>query len=214
MKVSDKKQMDKLSNQASVFMKIEKGETKIRVVGDIHAVKEHDIKVDGKFKAIACPTENARMAISNGVSQDLDVPPCPLCELGYPVKTSYLAKVVERETEKDGKFYGGEAYVLKKGPQLLGEIQNLFDDENWGKGGDFDIKITATGDKLDRRYSILAIPAGKSAPLSKKEEISLANLDKNANLDEMTTPRPYAEIVKIIGEGFPDYETSKANNEF
>lgn len=213
MKVQDKKQMEKLSNNASVFMKIEKGDTRIRVIGDIHAVKEHDLKVGGKFKAIACPCENARMAIANGVSQDTDVPPCPLCELGYPVKTSYLAKVVERETEKDGKFYGGEAYVLKKGASLLGEIQNLFDDENWGKAGNYDIKITATGDKLERRYSIMAIPADKCQPLSKKEEISLANLDNNADLDEMTTPRPYSEIKEIIGD-LPDYETYKANEAF
>lgn len=213
MKVKSKEQMDKLSNQSNVFMKLEKGETRIRVFGDIHAVKEHNIKVNGKPRAIACPCENARMAIANGESQATDIPSCPLCELGYPVKTSYLATVVEREAEKDGKFIGGEAFVLKKGPTLLGEIQNLFDDENWGRG-DYDIKITATGDGLDRKYSILAVPVDKCKPLSEKEKVALAALNEKVSLDEMTTPRTYEEIKEIIGENFPDYETQKEADSF
>lgn len=211
MKVKSKAEMDKLSNQSSVFMKVEKGETKIRVTSDIHAVKEHEIKVEGKHRAIACPTENARLAIANGESQDNEVPPCPLCELGYPVKTSYLAEVVEREREENGKFYGGEAFILKKGPKLLGEIQNLFDDENWGAGKDYDVKIIATGDKLDRKYSVLGIPAAKSAPLTSREQASLEDLRKKVSLDEMTKPRPYKEINEILGPDFPDYVTAKAS---
>lgn len=206
--------MDKLSNQSSVFMKLGKGETKIRVIGDIHAVKEHAIKVQGKHRAIACPCENARMAIASGASQDLDVPPCPLCELGFPVKTSYLAKVVEREQEKDGKFYGGEAWVLKKGTTLLGEIQNLIDDENWGDPSKYDIKITATGDGLERKYSILAVPAEKSPALTNKEQVSLKSLEEKTSLEEMTTPRTYKEIQEIIGPDFPDYEKYKEIESF
>lgn len=213
MKVNNKKQMEKLSNQGTVFTKLEKGDVKVRVIGDIHAVKEHQIKVEGKHRAIACPTENARMLIASGESQDTDVPPCPLCELGYPVKTNYLAMVVEREHEKDGKVYGGEASILKKGPTLLGEVQNLFDDENWGSGGNYDIKITASGDGLDRKYSVLAIPADKSPELTAREKASLKELEERVNLDEMTTPRPYKEIAEIIGD-LPDYETYKLNESF
>lgn len=214
MKVKSKDQMSKLSGNASPFMKIEEGDTLVRVVGDIHAVKEHNIKVAGKFRAVACPCENARMAVANGESQETDIPPCPLCELGYPVITSYLAVVVEREAEKNGKFYGGEAWVLKKGQTLLGEIQNLFDDENWGRAGDYDIKITATGQKLNRKYSVIAIPAAKSKPLSKKEEASLSTFKDKVDLDQMTTPRTYKEIQEIIGEGFPDYESQKDIDNF
>jgi hypothetical protein len=212
MKVSNKEQMDKLSGNESVFTEVKEGEMRIRVVSDIEAVREHNFKLNGKHRAVACPTEQARMEIKAGIRQDLNVPPCPLCELGYPVKTTYLAKIVERETEKDGKFYGGEASVLKKGKTLLGEIQNLIDDENWGDPKNYDIKIVATGKNLERKYSILAIPADKCKPLNQREQLAVDELNEKADLTKMTTPRTYKEIADILGENFPDYETAKTSD--
>lgn len=210
MKVLNKQHMQQVSNQGSVFTKVEEGEMRVRVIGDIHVVKEHQLKIDGKFRAIACPTENARLTMMTGENQSTEIPPCPLCELQYPLKTSYLAMIVEREySDKNGKLKGGEASVLKKGSTLLGEIQNLFDDENWGREGNYDIKITATGQGFDRKYSVLGIPANKSAELCPREEQSIKRLKEKVSLDEMTIPRPYDEIKEIIGDLGP-HEDIKA----
>lgn len=200
MKMQSKEQMDKLSGNTSVFKKVEAGEMQIRVIGDIYGVMEHAIKIGGKHRAIACPTENKRKQIANGESQDTEVPPCPICEKGNTAKISYLAFIVERETERNGKFYGGEAWVLKKGNSLLGAIQALMDDDNWGKGGDYDVKVVATGEDKMRRYTVMGIPAAKSKPLSAKEQASLADLQAKVSLEEMTTPRPYSEILEIVGD--------------
>lgn len=181
--------MDSASDNKSIFMKLEEGEKKIRVIGDIHAVKEHSVLIEGRSKFIACPTENARMLIEAGeLPTDSEIPACPLCELGYPVKTSYLAIAVDRDSE--------EAGVLKKGPKVLGEIQGLIDDEDWGAAGDYDIKITATGEGLKRKYTVMGVPANKSKPLTEKEESSLSKLLTETNLEKMTTPKPYSEIAK------------------
>lgn len=212
MKVNSKEQMNKLSGQASVFTKVDEGELRVRVIGDIEVVREHGFKLNGSHRSIVCPTEQARMEIKAGIRQDKEVPPCPLCELGYPVKTTYLAKVVEREYEEDGKTYGGEASVLKKGPKLLGEIQNLFDDENWGKAGNYDVKIIATGQKLKRKYSVMGIPADKCTPLNEREQMSLDDLNKVVDLSQMTTPRSYKEIKEIIGE-LPVYVPEKSEED-
>lgn len=209
MKVASKKQMEQLSGQGGTFMKVEKGDTKIRVVSDIHAVMEHRCTVEGKVRFIACPTENARMAIAAGVSQSEEVPPCPLCEKGYPAKVNYLAKVVEREHEANGKLVGGKAYILKKGKTLLGEIQNLVDDENWGDPRRYDIKLSATGDGLGRKYGVSPVPVDKSPELNARERESLRALDEKVDLDQMTTPRPYAEIVKIVGD-IEEYDEAEA----
>lgn len=209
MKINSSEQLNKTSGNESPFMAVDAGDTTVRIVGDIHAVKEHNITINGKPRFIACPTEQARMEIAAGVRQDQDVPPCPLCELGYPVKTTYLAMAVEREREeynKKGQLIklGGDAKILKKGQSVFGPIQALIDDANWGPGGDYDVKITATGEGLERRYSLIGVPANKSLPLTANELRSLEDLKEKVSLEKMTTPLEYAKISEEIGD-FPVY---------
>lgn len=190
--------MDDVSDNKSIFIKIEEGEKKVRVIGDIHDVKEHNVLIEGKRKFIACPTENVRMRISAGeLDKESDVPPCPLCELGYPVKTSYLAVAVDRDEECAG--------VLKKGSTVLGAIQSLKDDEDWGNGEDYDVKIVATGKDLARKYAINGIPPNKSKELTEKEKTSLAKLNEETSIDQMTFPKSYDDIRKQIGEDFAEF---------
>lgn len=211
MKVSNREQLNSVSNQDSIWTKIEVGDLMIRVMTDVFAVKEHKVEVDGRWKFPACPTENARMAIATGQSQATEVPPCPLCELGYPVLTSFLAGIIEREQErfdeKTGakKTIGGFASILKKGQTLFGPIQDLLDDPNWGTGRNYDIKITAVGEKLQRKYSLIAIPAEKSKQVTDAETDSFNELISEHDLEKMTTPRSYKEIEEQIGGNFPEY---------
>lgn len=210
MKVNNSQQLSDLSNSGSIFLKVEKGETLVRIMSDIHVVKEHRISVGGKWKFPACPTENERMKIAFGESQATEVPPCPLCELGYPVQTAYLCVVVERERKEFNKkgqeiTVGGDASILKKGPTLMGPLQALLDDDNWGRTGNYDVKIVATGDNLERKYAVSPIPVDKSLPITKNEQMSLDDLYGEVDLDRMTTPNEYAKIQEIIGEGFPEY---------
>lgn len=214
MKVPNQKAMAKLSNTESVFMKTPEGEYLIRVMSDLYAVKEHSIKVDGKSRMIACPTEQARAMKEFGIlPEDADIPPCPLCELGYPVSTKYLAVVVEREREEFDKKgnkikVGGDAWVLKKGTTVFSHIQALHEDPDFGKGQDYDIKIVVTGKGLQTKYTITPVSKEKSAPLTVEEQRALASLAEKVDLEEMTTPRKYPEIKEIIGQDYPVYSKS------
>ena len=205
-KVNNKEQLDKVSGNESPFMEIKEGETRIRIIGDVHAIKEHSILVGGKNRFPACPTENARM---NG-SQDIE--PCPLCELGYPVKTSFVAFAVEREQEqfnsKTGvkETVGGRASVLKKGSTVFSPIMTFMDDADFGHSEDYDFKIKAEGKGLSRKYTIMAISADKCSPLSDLEKANLENLKGKVSLEKMETPLKYQEIVEIIGSNFPQYK--------
>ena len=44
----------------------------------------------------------------------------------------------------------------------------------------------------------------KSKPLTLEEENAVVKLAADTDLERMTTPRPYKEIMEIIGEDFPD----------
>lgn len=215
MKVSNKQQLDKLSNQGNLFFKVEKGEHTIRLMSDIYAVREHGIDMsEGGYRSFACPTEQHRMRLAAGVTQDNEIPPCPLCELGYPVTTSYLGAIVAREVTEFNKkgekvTVGGDAWLLKKGPSLMGELQNLLDDDNWGRTGNYDIKITAAGDGFSRKYSVLAVSPDKCVPLNAKEQASLNTMYEKVDLDVMTTPKPYAEIKEFIDENLIDVYVPK-----
>lgn len=203
-KVNNKGELDKVSGNESIWTEIKEGDTRIRVIGDVHAIKEHSIVLAGKNRFPACPTENARM---NG-SQDIE--PCPLCELGYPVKTSFMALIVEREQEqfnsKTGakELIGGRASVLKKGATVFGPIMTYLDDADYGRNEDYDFKINAVGKGLSRKYTIMALPADKCQPLSENEKTNLENLKLKADLNKMETPLSYSEIKEMIGN-LPEY---------
>mgnify|MGYP000933030623 FL=1 len=221
MQIKNKKQLDKLSNQGNPFMVVSVGETLIRPMSEVYAVREHRIKIDGGWKMVACPTENARMLIAAGETQDTDIPPCPLCELGYPVSTSYLCAVVERERDEFNKKtgektkVGGDAFILKKGPKLMGAIQDLLDDADWGRTWDYDVKIKAEGQGLKRTYSVVGVPVEKSEKLTENEVKSFNDFKEKVDIEKMTTPRTYKEIDELIGgkETFPDYDSVKSQYE-
>lgn len=207
MKINNREQLNQTSNQESIFTQFEEGKKTVRVMTDIYAVKEHRVQIDGRWRFIACPTENLRMKIKAGVADfDADVPPCPLCELGYPVRTAYLTAIVEREYEEFDKetgektLKGGNSSILKKGATIFGPIQDLLDDPAWGRTGKYDIVITATGKDLERKYSVIPVPVEKSKPLSPKELKNWDEFAEEQDLDVMTTPRGYEEIQKIIGK--------------
>ena len=116
MKVENTKQMDKMSGSSTKFLKLQEGANKVRVVSDIHAVREHGTNIK-KLAFTVCPTEMARMEFEFGVSQDNTPVPCPLCEKGYPVSTKYIAIAIKRNDNGND-----EIGILKASKAVLGAI--------------------------------------------------------------------------------------------
>lgn len=206
MKITSKEVMDKVSGSSQTFIKIDEGETKVRIVSPIYAVFEHPVEAEEYVRMIACPSKCQEMGKKIGEikAEEKDLP-CPLCEKGYEPKVAYLAFAVNRNPKK-GEITAG---VLKKGRQVFSAIQSLAEDPDWGPSKDYDVKIVAKGKGRSRKYEIFGVPANKSVALTEDEEKAVTDLAADVDLEKMTTPRPYEEIAEIIGKDFPEAPTEQ-----
>lgn len=190
------------TTNVSPFLKIQEGKTKVRIVSDVHGVKEHRIEVGGQARMIACPKENEYWKrMTEGEQTDEALPRCPLCEKKYPVNTSFIALVINREN--------GEIKVLKKGKTVFGPLMNYQEDIGDIKG--YDIVIRAEGKGVNTKYEVS--PSIKdNKPITGDEEVRVKQTD--IDLDLMTTPRSYDEIVDIIGENYPVFVPKNEGNSY
>ncbi len=209
MKVKDSKQMDKMSGSSAKFLKLQEGTNKVRVVSDIHVVREHRSNIK-KLSFTVCPTEMARLAVEFGESQDSTPLPCPLCEKGYPVNTKYLATAILRNTKGED-----EIGILKASKTVLGSIMDIDEDEDFeGTYRNFDFNIRGKGEGKQRRYTVQCIPnkkvEDKDITDDEKEKVMTFGPE---TLDRMTTALEYEKIVnKVLQEDdgsaddIPDYD--------
>ena len=71
-----------------------------------------------------------------------------------------------------------KAMILSKGPSIARQISQLHQDEDFGADiTKTDIKISATGEGMDREYSVNALP--KSMDITANQLEALEELDKN-----------------------------------
>lgn len=188
----NKEAMNKGGSELTGYISIDEGDNLLRIVGDIHGVKEHRITVEKKIRMVTCPYEMARWKAEMENSQETEFPQCPLCDQGDKVKKQFLTLAVKRNTSPV------EAGILKKGPWVFDPIADYREDTNWGDVTKYDINIKATGKDLDRTYTIVPTPPDKSAPLTPEEENAIEKLKIDTDLEALTTPRSAEDIKKII----------------
>lgn len=71
-----------------------------------------------------------------------------------------------------------KAMILSKGPSIARQISQLHQDEDFGADiTKVDIKISATGDGMDREYTLNVLP--KSIDMTEAQEEALTELDKS-----------------------------------
>ncbi len=192
MEIISKEQAEKINNLSKVFLKIDEGEFKIRILTNPHVIAEHKIDVKGKTKFVICPTEMARM---NGEDE---IPPCPLCEKGESTSLRYLAIALVRYDSD--KF---EVGILNKN-SIIKKASDLNFDPDFGDVREFDLKVKATGQNLNRRYEINPLPKEKSLPITEDEQKAIDAFMAKHSLKDYTTPRSFEEIEAIIkGEDIP-----------
>lgn len=68
----------------------------------------------------------------------------------------------------------GKAQILDKGASIAKQLAALHNDEDYGDLNKVDIKITATGEGMETRYSVNVLP--------KTEELTVAQIKEAANL--------------------------------
>lgn len=198
-KFNSKEQMEKVENRNNVFLKLDKGDYKVRVISDIEYVLQHKVEIDKKVRFFICPTEMARVYNEScAEGEQIDVPTCPLCEAGIKTDLTYLAFALLRYDT--GKF---EVGLLNKN-SILKEALNLEFDPDFGDVKSIDLKVNATGDGLQRRYKINALPKDKSLPFSAEEQKEIDDFLERFKLEDFCKPAEETALLSASkGEEIP-----------
>src|SRR5258706_178819 len=120
MDINSTKQVEESTQSQGNFVDIKDGaKVTVRLVSGIKGVKEHNVEIKGKRRAIMCPVA---MEEWEAASEDRPVNKgirCPVCEKGErKVNTQFLAIVVDSE---------GKVGVLKKGATVFKPITDLIE---------------------------------------------------------------------------------------
>lgn len=198
-KVKSKDQMEKMENRNNVFIKLDEGDYKIRVISDIEYVLQHKVEVDGKTRFFICPTEMARIHNENcNEGEQVEIPTCPLCENGIKTDLSYLAFALVRFDS--GKF---EVGLLNKN-SILKEALNLEFDPDFGDIKGIDLKVNATGEGLKRRYKVNPLPKDKSIAFSEEEQKAIDEFNSRFELSDFCKPAEEVVLTAVAkGEEIP-----------
>lgn len=88
-------------------------------------------------------------------------------------------------------FTEGKAQILKATPTIAKEIGRLHTDPDFGANiRKIDIKITPTGEKLLRRYSVQVLPKANTLTNEQIKECQAINLDEKVEGDRMSFYEP------------------------
>lgn len=198
-KIKSKEQMEKVENRNNVFIKLDEGDYKIRIISDIEYILQHKVEIDGKTKFFICPTEMARIHNENcAEGEQIEVPTCPLCEQGIKTELNYLAFALIRYDS--GKF---EIGLLNKN-SILKEALNLEFDPDFGDVKSIDLKVNASGEGLKRRYKVNPLPKDKSIPFSEEEEKAIADFNDRFDLSDFCKPAEESVLMAVAkGEDIP-----------
>jgi hypothetical protein len=184
------------SGSGASWIKLEKGDNKIRIVSEIFMAMKHRVAgSDGGFKQIVCPSA-------------MNMESCPICDRAeewekehkgdkepnpFGVSKVFMAAVIDR---KDGSLK-----ILEKGKGVFGQLQGLVQSADYcpnGKIADlmmFDINIKRTGAGLDTRYQILPLPKAKPLTTDEAEKVE----KEMRNFNALTMPKTASEIRKLLG---------------
>ncbi len=192
MEIKSKEQIKKIKQMNKIFLDLDEGEYKIRILQNPHIIYEHKVDIDGKTKFIICPTEMSRLA------NEEELAPCPLCEQGNKPAIRYLTVALVRYDSD--KF---EVGILNKN-SIIKKALDLNFDPDFGDVKEYDLKVKATGQKLQRRYEVNPMPKEKSLAINEEEQKVIDSFYSKNALEDFTKPKSYEVIQKIInGEDIP-----------
>lgn len=96
-------------------------------------------------------------------------------------------------------FTHEKAQILQATPNMATKIGKLHTDEDFGANiRNIDIKISPTGEKLERRYDLQVLPIAKQLTQNQIEEAKAINLDEKVGGQRMSFYKP--EDTKVIPE--------------
>lgn len=133
-----------------VFLKIEKGSNRIRILTKANEVRFHEEgKGTAKYKTSPCQGKD-----------------CDLCKTGNQFKVKYAFLVLKRNTD------GNDSVHVYEAPKTVFKQIVTYDlNKEYGDVREYDLTISKEGEKFDTVYTVIASP--KKSKLTEKEELMI-----------------------------------------
>jgi len=164
-----------ISTTGSIFVNLEEGETRLRIVSKPYQYYFHWIEdITGARRKVNCAL--------NG---------CPVCAEGDQPKVHWLIKVLLRN--KDGS--PSAVKILDIGPQIFGQIRELNRDPEWGKVSEYDVKIIRGRKGSNPLYK--THPCNKT-DFTEEEKNMLRKAKEEIKIDELVKPWSVEKINEAI----------------
>lgn len=150
------------------FLKLQSGETRIRIVGKPSMVELHWEKaLDGSTKKVICTGAG-----------------CPICKKGHAPMKRYQIKVIDRTD--------GNVKILEGGTTVFNAIKAYAMDPDYGDPTKYDMKVKKEGSGRETRYTVVASP--KKGELTEEET---KKVDESKSLEEINKPKTIEEIIQM-----------------
>ena len=163
--------------KSDFFNMKEDGQYKVRIVGKPHEFAAHWVDAGGVRKKVNCAGKD-----------------CILCAKGQKASIRYLIPAIFRSGPGVSP---GQICVTEFGPQVYGNIRNLYKTPDWGNPTRYDVII----DKNKSRGAsgtYFVTPASKS-PLTDQEKADVGEFAQNIDLKEFSAPLSNDLIVEKLG---------------
>lgn len=168
------------------FLKLEKGNTTVRVMGQ--PVKYHLNWIetpDKKRKKINTPIEDSALVDR-------------LEEAGFKREQKWILKILDRS---DDTFK-----LLEVGTQIFSGIRDLVKNPKWGKVTNYDISIARGAPGTQPLYKVVPEP---KEPLPKELQASWEKFNNSLNIERLIAPSDPEYVYGIMGWS-PSGSTTKA----
>ncbi|QGH73359.1 MAG: single-stranded DNA-binding protein [Siphoviridae sp. cttb18] len=139
------------------FMRLQKGDNIIRIVSEFEVRGIHGWKTKGgQYKSAIC------IGKEKG---------CKYCKADNKVSVKYLGWVINK-TDKNAEKH--QVQLLEIGHTVFKQLGQFQADPDYAFDSipDYDVKIKATGDGLDREYQVLPSPKRYELDAEREEEVS------------------------------------------
>lgn len=181
------------NKQKELYMKLEDGQNKIRILTKPHQYLVHHYKTNEKDPGFG-------VRILSSIHHGSD----PLIDRGLKPRRRWLVGIIDRKTDS--------YKILDMSVSVFKSIQNLTRNEDWGDPSQYDITINVDKNGGPNGYYTV-IPNSKkplsAADIEIKQQIDLEDLKRRCT---PPTPEQVEERVRAVDEKSPNGPAKKTSN--
>ena len=162
---------------SSDFIKLEQGDTKVRVMGNATQFYIHWVEnANGQKKKFVSPVSDPTLV------RKLD-------DAGFKRKQRWLVKVFDYSTRS--------FKIVEIGAQVFSGIQTLYRDEDWGPVTRYDIKISRGKPGTQPLYRVT--PSGSKTQLPEELKEQYRSFNDRVDMSKFIKPAQPSEIEEFLG---------------